>query len=122
MHARGQKQTLKTLVQGLLVWAVLAALAWGLRPDAPVRADTVVVACDTGALIDAIDAANANGQPDVLQLQAGCTYRLTAQHNGIDGGNGLPPITGEITIAGNGAIIDRDTDSAVFRILHVAAT
>jgi hypothetical protein len=79
------------------------------------------VAC----LIDAINQANANGKANRIILRRG-TYTLTAADNGLPfNANGLPVITGTLTITGQGAestIIERGTNSPGFRIFRVEAT
>jgi hypothetical protein len=78
------------------------------------------VAC----LIDAINQANANGEANTITLEAG-TYSLTARNNSTDGFNGLPSVTGIVTIQGAGAdatVIARDASAPIFRLVHVAAT
>jgi hypothetical protein len=49
-------------------------------------------------------------------------YNLTTVDNTTDGANGLPSITGDITIVGNGATIQRDPAAPAFRLFHIAAT
>src|ERR1043166_3189776 len=44
-------------------------------------------------------------------LQTGATYTLVAPHNSSYGFNGLPQITSNITIQGNGAIIERNPNA-----------
>jgi len=75
------------------------------------------------ALINAITTANGNGEADIINLAADGTYTLTAVDNNTDGPNGLPSITSEITINGNGATIQRSSagGTPAFRIFHVAA-
>jgi hypothetical protein len=81
------------------------------------------VDCDTDALIQAIVTANGNGQADTLHLAAGCTYVLTQEYADIGsiGPNGLPVITSEMVIEGQGATIERAQDAPEFRILQVAS-
>ena len=55
---------------------------------------------DAACLIDAISAANANGKANTTTLSAG-VYTLTAA--GSDGQTGLPVITGDLAIVGEGA-------------------
>jgi hypothetical protein len=86
-----------------------------------VQAANIDVPCDAAALVAAIEAANGNGEADTLNLEAGCTYGLTEVNNNADGPNGLPSITSEIVINGNGATIERSDTSPEFRIFHVAA-
>lgn len=78
------------------------------------------VPCDAGALIAAINRANASPGPDTLNLAAGCTYVLTTVENYKDGPNGLPSISTQIAINGSGATIERDQDGDPFRIFHIA--
>jgi len=83
---------------------------------------------DVTGLIAAINAANANSQDNVINLAPG-TYTLTAIDNSRSAGdaNGLPVITGTITINGGDAettIIERVRSLNAFprfRIFDVAA-
>lgn len=79
---------------------------------------------NVSALINAINQANSNGQPDVIILAASCTYTLTGVGDTIEnafGQTGLPAITSTITISGNGATILRDVSSSNFRLLFVGS-
>lgn len=73
---------------------------------------------DVAGLIAAINAANASPAPNTINLAAGGTYTLTAINNGV---NGLPAITNDRTINGNGATIQRSSAPGTpdFRIFHV---
>ncbi|MDQ7036764.1 MAG: S8 family serine peptidase [Anaerolineae bacterium] len=71
------------------------------------------------SLIEAINAANADGVDSTIDLQASATYTLTAIHNILNGENGLPSITSTVIVNGNNALITRDAGSPDFRILHV---
>jgi hypothetical protein len=79
----------------------------------------------TITLRDAINAANNSGGSNTIQLQANTTYTLTVVDNATDGATGLPVIASgnNLTIAGNGDTIGRDTTSgtAAFRLFDVAA-
>lgn len=78
-----------------LLLVLSCALASALPATA--RAATFNVAAgDVSGLIAAIDAANANGEADTINLAAG-TYSLTS---GPYGGAGLPAITTEIALVG----------------------
>ena len=85
---------------------------------------------DVQCLIFAINDANADTQEkSTIWLEQGGTYTLTTVNNNIDGPNGLPPITGDLTIRvkGNGTatLTGSDTNPApvgTFRLLDVAAT
>ena len=74
---------------------------------------------DTACLIDAISAVNANGKANTITLAAGI-YTLTAA--GSDGQTGLPVITGDLTIVGEGAentVIER-SGAVPFRLFSVS--
>jgi predicted outer membrane repeat protein len=73
-------------------------------------------------LISAIDAANANPDPDTICLAASSTYTLTAVHNTTSGANGLPAITTAITLVGNGATLTRDPAAPAFRLVLVSSS
>ena len=81
--------------------------------------------CSSGnvtCLIAAINKANLKGGPHTILLDPG-TYTLTQVDNDNDGPNGLPIITGKLTIRGGSpgeAVIQRDVNAPRFRIFHVA--
>lgn len=70
------------------------------------------VACTQTALVGAVAAANASGG-GTINLTAGCTYSLTAADNP---GNGLPAVTSQIGVNGNGATIDGTKAVRVFEV------
>jgi hypothetical protein len=86
----------------------LEALEDRLVPDATTTSFTVA-AGDVATLIADINAANTNGAttPTTINLTAG-TYTFTSANNNTYGPNALPVITGDITINGNGAVLQRD--------------
>jgi hypothetical protein len=89
-------------------------------------AATLAAACggttgDSVSLVDAIASANASGGSNVVVLGQGCVYTLTTVNNNWYGPNGLPPITSNITIEGNGATIQRAADAPHFRLFFVGA-
>jgi hypothetical protein len=108
---------------GAAVWIIVMALVvvLGLAPPS----GAAFFACasgDTACLITAINTANANGEVNLIRLDAG-TYTLTAVNNNTDGSNGLPSVTSPLTIGGNGSgntIIERAASAPQFRIFHVA--
>ncbi len=127
----------------LLAYLVLTAglLALSLMPSNTVYAATLTVnqtgnqtvslnGDGTCSLIDAIRVANGSitdsdcgagdGGSDTIVLTGGATYNITSSNNTTDGENGLPSITSEIIIDGNGASITR-TGVSNYRIFHVAA-
>jgi hypothetical protein len=106
--------------------AIIAALGLALIISTPVQARTFQCrAGDVRCLIAAITQANAQAGPShEIRLAAG-VYTLTQVHNPIDGANGLPSITCNLTIRGAGAeltTIERNDNTPAFRLIHVAAT
>lgn len=81
---------------------------------------------DVACLIASITAANRTPEPDTIRLAAGI-YLLTPVDNitDTDGANGLPSVTGPLTLQGAGAdqsMIARPPSVPMFRLLHVAPT
>ncbi|GAA3104679.1 hypothetical protein [Streptomyces echinatus] len=72
-------------------------------------------------MVKAINTANGSPGADTLRLARKCTYKLTSP-NATDPANGLPTVTSEITIEGNGATITRAKSASDFRILLVGAS
>jgi hypothetical protein len=108
----------------LLALAVLLCLG-----SAPPLGHAAVFRCEAGdvaCLIRAIRVANGLGRfgkPSIIHLEG--TYTLTRVHNQHDGPNGLPSITGSLTIQGAGVqstILERAPDAPPFRLLHIAPT
>lgn len=114
----------KAFVRSLALIALVLMLS--LWPGVA-QADTFNIADgDVAGLIVAINTANANGVPDTINLAPGGIYTLTAVDNtsaGYDGGSGtgLPIITSQITINGNGATIQRSSaaGTSAFRIFFI---
>ncbi|MEV5972047.1 hypothetical protein [Streptomyces sp. NPDC051921] len=77
------------------------------------------VPCGQAALKNAVALANTTPGPSLLILSPGCPYSLTTPHNAS---NGLPVITSQITVVGNGSTIGRSTRTGTpdFRIFEVA--
>ncbi|MGC4805988.1 right-handed parallel beta-helix repeat-containing protein [Micromonospora sp. DT233] len=76
------------------------------------------VLCDPDRLIAAITRANADNG-GTLRLAKNCTYSLTT--NNGPGGSGLPPITQNITIKGEGATLVRAANATQFRFFDVTS-
>src|SRR5262245_30147052 len=77
-------------------------------------------------LIAAIDAANQTAEADAITLAAGTTFTLSTVNNSTNGPTGLPTIaanSGNLTIVGNGDIIERSTATGTpaFRLFDIAA-
>jgi hypothetical protein len=66
---------------------------------------------DVATLIADINTANINGQSNTINLSAG-TYDLTAVNNNRYGPNAFPAISSNLTINGNGAVLQRDSSLA----------
>lgn len=83
-------------------------------------------ACDDGGgnctLRAAIMEANAHSGADTISLASNGIYTLAVVDNNTDGPNGLPIISSDISINGNGATIQRSRAEGApnFRIFHVA--
>ena len=71
-------------------------------------------------LINDINTANGNGQVNTIALAASSTYDLTQVNNVWYGPDGLPPISSNLTIQGNGATIERDATAPNFRLFYVS--
>ncbi|MBN1933761.1 MAG: hypothetical protein JW934_03800, partial [Anaerolineae bacterium] len=105
-----------------LTICVLFALIGSLLPAQIAQAETIW-SCSTGELINAINEANANGEADTIMLDGTCTYLFTNAYAADPDGYGpvaLPPITSDITIEGNGAVLNR-SGSNVFRFFYVTS-
>ncbi len=116
-----------TIPQRIKTGLVFCTFLFLLTAFPIVMADTFdITAGDTAALIAALDAANVDpATPVVINLESGI-YTLTAVNNiyierdpwnGIAGSGeqGLPVIQGQVTINGNGSIIERDASAPDFR-------
>ena len=88
----------------------------GLATAPPVS----IAAGDVAGLIQAIDDANSIAQPNVINLAPGATYMLTAPNNDTNGPNGLPALLSNITINGNGAVIEA-AGSTPFRLFTISS-
>ncbi|TVR70010.1 MAG: hypothetical protein EA415_13535, partial [Sphaerobacteraceae bacterium] len=76
---------------------------------------------DVQALITAIEDANSSSGSATVELASSGDYELTAEYTGdSSSGNGLPAITSQIIIQGNGATIRRVSDDDNFRIFEIA--
>lgn len=93
-----------------------------LIPLAHARAAPSSVVCSSAELIAAINDANASQTPSTIELPANCIVSLTTVDNDSgNGANGLPVITGDITVLGNGGVIERSAAaSPEFRIIEIA--
>ena len=128
----------------LLLAALLAVAALSVGAPSVAQAATITVDSTTNTVADdglctlreAITAANtdtasgatagecpAGSGADTIELGVALTYTLDVVDNSTDGDNGLPSITSEITINGNGSTIERIEGFFLeFRIFHVGAS
>jgi hypothetical protein len=120
---------LVTTIRGSLPVMVLALLAWGASAPASAEgagtraggddAPTATVPCgDAAALVIAVGQAASGG---TVSLAAGCVYTLgSVAATGANGPDGLPVITGNVTITGTGSTIRRSASAPDFRIAEIA--
>jgi hypothetical protein len=108
--------------QSLAGAALLLACGHGQGIAATINVD---VSC---SLIDAITAANADTMiggcsagsgADTIVLAPGSTHVLTGVNNSTYGPTGLPVVSSEITIQGNGSTIKRGIGAPEFRLISV---
>jgi hypothetical protein len=122
MRTGGRKGRWRAGVLGSM--SVVAALVCALGLSRPGQAAEFTCAGgDVACLIAAMNTANANREENTLTLEAGI-YPLTAVDNDTDGPNGLPSITGTLTLMGAGVestVIEREGSAPFFRLAHVAA-
>jgi len=71
-------------------------------------------------LISAINAANADTAADTINLFPNGVYTFSAAQNAEFGPNALPQISSDITILGNGAILQRAANAPKFRFFYVS--
>ena len=93
----------------------------GCSASCTIETDFFNIGEDVEQLRTAINTANALNVPIEISL-AEFSYTLEGVDNTTDGVNGLPSITGDITIIGPGApttFIERQVGAAPFRIFHV---
>ncbi|MET7903170.1 hypothetical protein [Streptomyces sp. NPDC005336] len=77
---------------------------------------------DSAALVAAVAAANGEPSGGTVVLATGCGYTLgSAAATGANGPDGLPIISGDVTITGTQATIRRSASATDFRIAEVAA-
>ncbi|MGI9023199.1 MAG: hypothetical protein ACR2HV_08220 [Acidimicrobiales bacterium] len=101
--------------------AAAATVVLGTAMVGVAGAATVSVPCagpggGAAGLVAAVAVANTTTGADTIDLAAGCSYVLAAP---AAADNGLPVVTGELTVRGHGATIRRSSPTP-FRILEVA--
>jgi hypothetical protein len=112
---RGLQRKWKQSLAGV---ALLLALG-----QTPAPAATFNVANgDVAGLIAAINAANANGESDIIALAANGTLTLIAVNSDFSGPTGVRVITSRIVMNGNRARIQRANNAPAFRMFAVDGT
>jgi hypothetical protein len=94
-----------------------------LVPAGVAAADTITVPCrDSAALIHAIDTANSASTPTTINLGGTCRLTTPAATGGstAHGQDGLPIITGDITVVGGAIARSQAAGTPLFRIFEVA--
>src|ERR1019366_6490771 len=71
-------------------------------------------------LVTAIRTASSSGVPTTINLFSNGVYTLTQPDNYEYGPNGLPQISGDITINGLGATLQRAANATKFRFFYVS--
>ena len=131
---RGQRQRLKRKVAATLAGAALV-LAVGAATFGPpgagvAHAATITVNETTCTLIDAIRSANDNtshggcvsGAPGLDTIALAANVTLTSSYGDYEGETGLPAVSSQIVINGNGRTIARDAGADPFRLIYVAGS
>lgn len=111
-----------TKVSGLTAFALAGAAVAVVPSAAQAQAtltgpQTIPVPCSANALSAAITAANSQGEV-ILVLRGNCTYSITTPATAADG---LPAITGNVTLLGSFGTVIQRSSSALFRILDVTS-
>jgi hypothetical protein len=121
IHAIGKRRGPAVIIAMTIL---VTPIALTETAGAAAAASPIPIPChDVPALIAAVQTANEH--PTVgttIDLARSCTYRMTSIASQSDGGgNGLPVITGRITLNGHGSTILRKPKSPSFRILAVGS-
>ena len=123
---------LATTIRGFLPVMALAVSAWTSavpasadesqeKPDGRKAAAAPVPCGNAAALVTAVTNANSAPGGGTVALATGCVYTLVSvAATGSNGPDGLPVITGNVTISGTQSTIRRDPSAPDFRIAEVA--
>jgi hypothetical protein len=118
VHAPLNRRFSHTLLVGAAAFALLLpslASAVALTNN-PATSNSAAVA----ELVNAIRTAATNHSATVIKLFPNGVYTLTQPDNWEYGPNGLPQISGDITINGRGAMLLRATNAPPFRFFYVS--
>lgn len=112
-------------VRFIPIWLAILLGTILLIPLRSTQAATLNVACSTKDLITAIQSANRASGADTLELTPDCVYTLKAVNNSDStyGPNGLPVITGDLTLNGSHATIARNAGGTIpaFRLMQLSS-
>lgn len=114
--AQGERRAWPSNVRRLAALVAITLVPAAFAGSGTAHASTAI-GCDPGELMLAILFANITPAGDTISLQAGCTYTLTARYGSSS--SGLPRITSDIIIDGNGARIERDPSAPGFTLFDV---
>jgi hypothetical protein len=92
------------------------------EPIVPPVAGCDMVSTSGNSLITNITQANTASTPQTICLNANATYTFSQSSTWFFGDTALPPITGNITIKGNGATLERAATAPDFRLFGVDGT
>jgi hypothetical protein len=115
---RSAVTVVRTARRSRYILAALLAAGSGVLIT-PQVAHAAAISCNNTSLISAITTANTTVGGGTVTLPTGCTFTLTAANNTVQGDNGLPVITNNVTINGNGATIKRASSAPNFRFFLV---
>lgn len=119
---RAQRTALALAAAGLFAAAVPAV--WAATVDVGVNSCTLINAINNANAdsdLDGYGGCIAGSGADLITLPANSVQILTAVNNTANGPTGLPVITSDITVAGNGVTIQRSAAAPSFRIFAVVA-
>ncbi len=105
---------------GYTVVMIVATFVLVLLPQKPTLAATYTIG-DAAGLATAITEANTIAGADTILLNANIVLTAPSESSASFGDTGLPPITSNITIEGQGHSITRSGAAADFRLLRVAS-
>ncbi|MFI8103735.1 hypothetical protein [Streptomyces sp. NPDC086023] len=105
----------------MFVIPVCAGLLLGGLAATPAHAATINVACNTTALTNAVNQANANPDSTTLRLARGCVYTYTAGDPSASA-TALPHVTTRVVFDGRDSTITRAEDAPLFRLLAIEAS
>jgi hypothetical protein len=103
---------------GMTAVALAGAALTAALPATAGAAPVVQIPCFTGALVTAINNANSTSGGATIALPANCNYDITTPVTATDG---LPLITGRVSLVGAQNTAIRRRAAALFRIFDVAA-